>query len=144
MQINFDQRHLAAIGSGLSLDDQVTAAKASGQRFAVVDHAKYGPAVVYYTQEEIDYLDNLAASQPPPPPVRLAPLAFWDLLRQAEKLAILQSAAPAVLLVRAEMQGAQYVEQGHPRTDAGIDILVGEGLLTAERAAEVKAFTPFA
>ena len=70
------------------------------------------------------------------------PGEFWRLFTEAERLGILDSTAPAVRLLHTDLQTARYVEPGHPDTEAGLDVLVAEALLTPARATRVRAFLP--
>ena len=96
------------------------------------------------TQAEIDAraAEVAAEAASPVPGQQLDPRDFWHLFTESERLGILDSTAPAVRLLHTDLQTARYVEQGHPDTEAGLDVLVAETLLTPARAARVRAFLP--
>ena len=81
-----------------------------------------------------------ASTLPVPVGTRLRPRDFLHLFTAAERKAMRESALDAVQQLREEIQTAEYIERGHPDTEAGIDALVAAGLLTADRAAKIRAF----
>lgn len=89
--------------------------------------------------------EQLAAGwQPAPLPVAPAAgvwtaLDFFERFTEAEQLAIFESDHAAVRLFRAKLLAAQEVRGDDPRTLAGLDLLVAQGLITAERKAAILA-----
>lgn len=79
----------------------------------------------------------LAASQLVPP--QFTSLEFLDLFTQAEQLAVATSTMtqPVVKLWYDRMLAAGFITLADTRTEAGLGALVGAGLLTAERKAEI-------
>ena len=78
------------------------------------------------------------------PAVTLTSLGFMALFTASEQTAIAAAAiaSPALLLWFFQAMGAQSISLSDPRTVAGIAALVGAGLLTAAREAQVLAGAP--
>ncbi len=78
---------------------------------------------------------------PKAPARELTSLQFMALFTPAEQTAIAAAAiaSPALLLWFFQAMGAQTITLSDPRTAAGIGALVGAGLLTAAREAQVLA-----
>ena len=101
----------------------------------------YLPAgTVKITDAEADAIR--AANQPEPtqePSAKLAPLEFFDLFTLPEQTAVANAAMTNVQakLWYDRMLAATFVTIDDPRTEAGLDALVGIGLLTAERKAQI-------
>lgn len=76
---------------------------------------------------------------PPPPPKQFTSLDFLDLFTEPEQLAVATAAMvnPQVKLWYDKMLAAGFVTRADPRTETGLDALVGAGLLTAERKAAI-------
>lgn len=89
--------------------------------------------------------EEIAAIQPSPEletaAPRFVPLDFLDLFTEAEQLAVAQAAMEnaQVKLWYDRMLAATYITIDDLRVSAGLDALVGAGLLTAQRKAAVVA-----
>jgi hypothetical protein len=81
--------------------------------------------------------DIASPRQPPPGPVALTPLTILGRLTPAEEAALSGSTDLAVAIVRNRLIAASEVRSDDPRTAEGAAILVGKGIITAERAAEI-------
>jgi hypothetical protein len=84
-----------------------------------------------------------AESEPAPPPARrqFTFLEFMDLFTEAEQLTLVEASMtfPAIKLWYDKAVGAQYIDLDDPRTGDGLQKLVDENLITAERKASVMA-----
>ena len=78
---------------------------------------------------------------PPPPPKQFTSLEYLDLFTESEQLAVVSAtmAVPQVKLWYDKMLAAGYVTAADPRTEGGLAALVGAGLLTEARKAEILA-----
>lgn len=78
---------------------------------------------------------------PPLPPKQFTSLEYLDLFTEAEQLAVVGAtmAVPQVKLWYDKMLAAGYVTSADPRTEGGLAALVGAGLLTEARKAEILA-----
>lgn len=76
---------------------------------------------------------------PAPEPKKFTSLEFLDLFTEAEQVAIVEatSLAAPMKLWYDRMLAASFITLADPRTEAGLDVLVAAGLLTAERKAEI-------
>ena len=76
---------------------------------------------------------------PPAPPKQFTSLEFLDLFTEAEQLAVATAAMQSaqVKLWYDRTLAAMFITLADPRTEAGLDALVGAGLLTAERKAAI-------
>lgn len=90
-------------------------------------------------------MPELAAyvAPPPPTPSPKTPLQFIERFTEAEQLAIVTASmqVPAVKLWYDKLLGASEVVQTDQRLIDGMAALVAAGLITAERSAEVLAWT---
>lgn len=79
------------------------------------------------------------ADVPPPVPASVTPLAFMEFFTQEELLTIIATAqtSPALRLWYDKLMAAQEVVDGDPRIVGGLDALLGAGLLTDDRKAEI-------
>lgn len=77
----------------------------------------------------------------PVAPPRFVPLEFLNLFTEAEQLAVVQASLSnaAVKLWYDRVLAATYITLDDPRVEAGLDALVGAGLLTPERKLAVLA-----
>ena len=78
---------------------------------------------------------------PPPAPKQFTSLEYLDLFTEDEQLAVVTAtmASPQVKLWYDKMLAAGYITSADPRTDGGLSALVGAGLLTEARKAEILA-----
>lgn len=76
-----------------------------------------------------------------PPPATFTPLQFLSLFTQGEQLHIAASNDPQVRLIVAMAMGAQGVDLADQKTITGVNYLASQGLITAQRAAEILAST---
>ena len=84
----------------------------------------------------------LPADPPSPPPAQqFTSLEYLDLFTEAEQLAVVSAtmAAPEVKLWYDKMLAAGFITSADPRTEGGLAALVGAGLLTEQRKAEILA-----
>ena len=90
------------------------------------------------TEAEADAI-RAAQPAPPAPPKQFTSLAFLDLFTEAEQLAVATAAMQSaqVKLWYDRTLAAMFITLSDPRTEAGLDALVGAGLLTAERKAAI-------
>lgn len=67
------------------------------------------------------------------------PLEFLDLFSHAEQVAVVEAgmASAEIKLWYDRMLAASFITRSDPRVPAGLNALVGAGLMTAERAAEI-------
>ncbi len=74
-------------------------------------------------------------------PVRLTRLDYMRRFTLAEEAGIRVAARtdPMIEVILGRLSAAEYVDVTDPETMAGVDYLVSQGLLTAERKAEVLA-----
>lgn len=86
----------------------------------------------------------LAAEPLPPPPLpppekTFSSLEFLDLFTESEQLSIAQLAlqSPQAKLWYDRMLAANYIVASDPRTAAGLDFLIAQGLISPERRAEI-------
>lgn len=110
---------------------------AACRKLSDADAAKVGPGWVTAADGSF--------SPPPTPlvlkPSTMSPLEFQARFKPEEMAAIAKAAMsiPALFLFMLQMASAQVIDLHDPRTEAGIQALVGAGLLTAGRAAEILA-----
>ena len=82
-----------------------------------------------------------AAPPPPAPTTQISPLQFIARFTPAETAAISAAALgnAAMLMWLVQASAASFIDLADPRTKAGLDSMVGAGLLTAAREAEILA-----
>ena len=78
---------------------------------------------------------------PPPPPKQFTSLEYLDLFTDDEQIAVVSAtmAVPQVKLWYDKMLAAGFITVADPRTEGGLAALVGAGLLTEARKAEILA-----
>ena len=75
----------------------------------------------------------------PAPPKQFTSLEFLDLFTEDEQLSLAGAAMqnPMVKLWYDRLLAASFITLDDPRTEAGLDVMVSIGLLTAERKAAI-------
>ncbi|NBJ13190.1 hypothetical protein [Microvirga arsenatis] len=76
-----------------------------------------------------------------PPKRRFSFLEFMDLFKEPEQLTLVEASMtfPAIKLWYDRAVGAQFIDLDDPRTEAGLQKLVDESLISAERKVSVMA-----
>ena len=92
------------------------------------------------TQRDLTPEEIAALPEPvPPPSPQFTAMQFLDLFTEDEQLAVASAAmqSPQVKLWYDRLLAASFITIEDPRTEAGLQALVGAGLLTQERKDEI-------
>ena len=95
------------------------------------------PELVPMTPEQVEA--HLNPQAPPAPIPTFTAMQFLDLFTEDEQLAVASAAmqSPQVKLWYDRLLAASFITIEDPRTEAGLDVMVSIGLLTAERKAAI-------